>query len=152
MLANQLLTNLGVIEIVPAPAPQVLFVWGPKRVVPVKITDFSITEEAFDAELNPIQAKVSLGMQVLTYEDLGLLSAGGALSMGQHLLKELLARSALTGLSTLVPKLGQAEDAASSAGQRVVKQAGKLTGQAAGAASSAGQQVVKQAGKLTGLS
>ena len=33
--------------------------------LPVKLTEFSITEEAFDVNLNPIRAKVSLGMRVL---------------------------------------------------------------------------------------
>ena len=47
-------------------APLTLFVWSAQRIVPVRITEFSITEEAFDPALNPIRAKVSLGMRVLT--------------------------------------------------------------------------------------
>ena len=43
----------------------------PAADVPVRLTDFSITEEAFDTMLNPIRAKVSLGMRVLTVDDLG---------------------------------------------------------------------------------
>ena len=39
--------------------------------MPVRITEFSITEEAFDPALNPIRAKVSLGMRVLSVDDLG---------------------------------------------------------------------------------
>ena len=46
--------------------PLVLFVWGPSRVVPVQVTGFTVTEQAFDQLLNPIQAKVSLNLQVLT--------------------------------------------------------------------------------------
>ena len=46
--------------------PLVLLVWGRSRVVPVKVTGFSVTEEAFDPQLNPIHAKVDLGLQVLT--------------------------------------------------------------------------------------
>ena len=42
-----------------------LFVWSKSRVVPVRVTDFSVTEEAFDPALNPIRAKVSLGLRVL---------------------------------------------------------------------------------------
>ena len=45
----------------PMEAPLALFVWSVQRVVPVRVTEFSITEEAFDAALNPIRAKVSLG-------------------------------------------------------------------------------------------
>ena len=46
--------------------------------MPVRITEFSITEEAFDPKLNPIRAKVSLGMRVLTVDDLGFDHKGGA--------------------------------------------------------------------------
>ena len=70
VIANEVLLKLGTIEIVPPEAPLTLFVWGPSRVLPVQITSFSITEEVHDTKLNPIQAKVSLGMRVLTYNDL----------------------------------------------------------------------------------
>ena len=43
-----------------------LFVWSKSRVTPVRITDLDITEEFFDPQLNPIHAKVSIGMRVLT--------------------------------------------------------------------------------------
>jgi hypothetical protein len=58
-------------------APLPLFVFGPKRIVPVRITEMSITEEAFDAKLNPMRAKVSLGLRVLTVDDLGFDAKGG---------------------------------------------------------------------------
>ena len=48
-----------------------LFVWSANRVVPVRVTEFSITEEAFDPQLNPLRAKVSLGLRVMTTDDLG---------------------------------------------------------------------------------
>ena len=59
--------------------PLTLFVWSKNRIVPVRITDFSITEEAFDTVLNPIRAKISLGMRVLSVDDLGFQHKGGAL-------------------------------------------------------------------------
>lgn len=62
-------------------APLVLFVWGKSRIVPVKVGDLSITEEAFDPMLNPIRAKVSLSLRVLSVDDLGYASKGGALFM-----------------------------------------------------------------------
>ena len=62
-------------------APLTLFVWSRSRIVPVRITDFSITEEAFDPALNPIRAKVSLGMRVLSVDDLGFDHKGGSLFM-----------------------------------------------------------------------
>jgi hypothetical protein len=69
----------GVLEILPPEAPLTLFIWSRSRIVPVRVTDFSITEEAFDPELNPIRAKVSLGLRVLTTDDLGFTSKGGTL-------------------------------------------------------------------------
>lgn len=60
----------GVLEIAPATAPLLLFVWGPNRVLPVQLSSYSISEEAFDAHLNPTRATVSLSMRVLTYSDL----------------------------------------------------------------------------------
>src|SRR3954452_23081292 len=91
VIANTVLMALGTIEVVPPVAPFTLFVWGPKRVLPVRISDFSITEEAFDVNLNPIRAKVSLGLRVLSYQDLGLLSAGGAIFMAHQIIKEVMA-------------------------------------------------------------
>ena len=71
----------GTLEIAPMLAPLVLFVWGKNRIVPVKVSDFSITEEAFDPVLNPIRAKVSLTLRVLSVDDLGFSSKGGSLFM-----------------------------------------------------------------------
>ena len=72
-------------------APLTLFVWSKSRVVPVRITDFSITEEAFDTALNPIRAKVSLGLRVLSVDDLGFNDKGGNLYMVYQQQKEQLA-------------------------------------------------------------
>jgi 3-polyprenyl-4-hydroxybenzoate decarboxylase len=71
-----------------------LFVWSKSRVVPVRITDFSITEEAFDTQLNPIRAKVSLGMRVLNIDDLGFQHPGGHYFMAYLSNKESLATKA----------------------------------------------------------
>ena len=81
----------GTLEIAPMLAPMVLFVWGKSRIVPVKVTDFSITEEAFDPALNPIRAKVSLGLRVMSIDDLGFSSKGGSLFMAYLQSKEQLA-------------------------------------------------------------
>ena len=91
VIANEVLKAAGVIEIIPAEAPLTLFIWGIKRVLPVRVTSFTITEEFFDPNLNPIQAKVTLNMDVLTYQDLGLLSVGGALHMVHTVIKEVMA-------------------------------------------------------------
>lgn len=57
----------GQVQLCPADLPLVLLVWGPSRVVPVLLTSFSVTEQAFDPQLNPIRAEVKLDMRVLTY-------------------------------------------------------------------------------------
>jgi hypothetical protein len=75
--ADNNLANSGALEIIPLEQPLTLFVWSKSRVVPVRLTDFSITEEAFDTSLNPIRAKVSLGMRVLNVDDLGFDHPGG---------------------------------------------------------------------------
>jgi len=91
VIANQALALAGIIEIIPPEAPLTLLVWGIKRVVPVRIRSFSVTESAFDPNLNPIQAEVDLGLDVLTYQDLGLLSVGGMISMTHQVIKEAMA-------------------------------------------------------------
>lgn len=101
VIANDALMLAGIIEVIPPEAPLGILVWGIKRVLPVRLTDFSITEEMFDPNLNPIHAKVSLGLRVLNYRDLGLLSPGGALFMAHQVIKEVMATmsSAASALS-----------------------------------------------------
>ncbi len=91
VIANEVLARFGVIEVIPPEAPLTLFVWGERRVLPVRLTDLSITEEAYDPALNPIRAKIGLSLRVLTYQDLGLPSIGGALFMAQQISKEVMA-------------------------------------------------------------
>jgi hypothetical protein len=81
LLANNTRAKSGTLEITPALAPLSLFIWSKNRVAPVRLTDFSITEEAFDPALNPIRAKISLGMRVLSVDDLGFDGKGGSLYM-----------------------------------------------------------------------
>ncbi|MDB5732074.1 MAG: hypothetical protein JWQ03_1969 [Variovorax sp.] len=86
----------GTLEIAPMLAPLVLFIWGKNRIVPVKVSDLSITEEAFDPALNPIRAKVSLGLRVMSTDDLGFSTKGGSLFMAYLQTKEQLAAQART--------------------------------------------------------
>ncbi len=102
LMADDAMANSGTLEIIPLEQPLTLFVWSKSRVVPVRLTDFSITEEAFDPNLNPIRAKVSLGMRVLTVDDLGFDHPGGRLFMSYLTNKETLAsRAASVALTTL---------------------------------------------------
>lgn len=95
--SNNALAGSGTLEIVPMQAPLALFVWSKNRVVPVRITEFSITEEAFDPALNPIRAKVSLGLRVLSTDDLGFAHRGGSLFMSYLRNKEALATRSPAG-------------------------------------------------------
>jgi hypothetical protein len=87
----------GTLEIVPMDAPLVLFVWSKERIVPVKVTEFSITEEMFDSNLNPIRAKVSLGLRVLTIDDVAFTSVAGSIYMAYQQRKEQLAARSPAG-------------------------------------------------------
>ena len=93
VVANDILSVIGTIEIIPVDGPMILFVWGPARVLPVRLTSFSITEEAYDTLLNPQRAKVELSLTVLSYQDLSLLSPARALFMAHHISKQVLAAS-----------------------------------------------------------
>jgi hypothetical protein len=99
---NAVLAQVGTIEIIPDETPLMLFVWSKTRILPVRLTEFSITEEAFDISLNPMRAKVSLGMRVLSINDLSFSHRGGALFMTYLKAKEQLASmSAAAPLSAL---------------------------------------------------
>jgi len=87
----------GTLEIAPMDAPLALFVWSKSRVVPVRITEFSVTEEMFDSALNPIRAKVSLGMRVLSIDDLPYSSSGGSIYIAYQQQKERLAQQVAGG-------------------------------------------------------
>ncbi|HEY9661021.1 MAG TPA: hypothetical protein V6C65_21410, partial [Allocoleopsis sp.] len=96
----------GTLEVIPLEAPMTLLVWGRKRVLPVRLTDFSITEEAYDVNLNPIRARVSLSLRVLNYEDLPWGQRGAHLFLSHHREKEQMAaigipanRTNLTGVN-----------------------------------------------------
>lgn len=91
VIANAALAQAGNIEIIPPEAPLTLFVWGPARVLPVRVTGFSITEEAYDPLLNPIRAKVDLTLNVLNYMDLKITNPGYTLFMAHQIAKEVMA-------------------------------------------------------------
>lgn len=81
LLAEDLVASLGIIEVAPVEAPLTVLVLGRSRVLPVRITDLTITEEAFDTALQPLRAKVSLSARVLTVDDLGFAHRGGQLHL-----------------------------------------------------------------------
>ncbi len=102
LISNNELAMSGVLEIIPMEQPLLLFIWSKHRILPVRLTDFSITEEAFDTALNPIRAKLSVGLRVLSVDDLGFDHKGGSLFLNYLQHKEGLAGAASTsGLEAL---------------------------------------------------
>jgi hypothetical protein len=70
IILSKTLAAAGGAYATPPQAPIVLLVWGPLRVVPVRVESVSISEEAFDQLLNPIRAKVELSLRTLTDKEL----------------------------------------------------------------------------------
>jgi hypothetical protein len=102
LLADDAMASAGTLEIIPLEQALTLFVWSASRVIPVRLTEFSITEEAFDPNLNPIRAKVSLGMRVLSVDDLGFDHPGGRMFLSYLTNKESLAsKVSAAALTTL---------------------------------------------------
>ncbi len=63
--------------------PVVLFVWGAYRIVPVRLTELTITEKLYDEILNPVHAEVQLKLRVLTPAEIT------AAAPGNHVLADL---------------------------------------------------------------
>lgn len=102
LLASDRAALQGVLEILPMEQPLTLFVWGKNRIVPVRIEDYSVTEDGFDPALNPIRATVTLTLRVLTVDDLGYAAKGGQIFLNHLVVKEQLARGLPAfGLDTL---------------------------------------------------
>jgi hypothetical protein len=103
VIANTVLALTGTIELIPPEAPLTLFIWGPKRVLPVRLTTFSITEDAYDVDLNPIRASVNLGLRVLSYSDLSLTHPGYYLFLAHQVTKEVMATiGSMNGLADAI--------------------------------------------------
>lgn len=93
VIANAILAQMGTIELLPPQAPFTLFVYGGHRILPVRITDYSVSEDAHEPALKPIRAKVSLGLKVLTYSDLPVTHPGHHLYLAHQVAKEVLAKA-----------------------------------------------------------
>ena len=94
---NEALAAIGTLEITPIEEPLTLFTWGSKRVLPVRLTELTITEEAFDVDLNPMRASLEIGMRVLTASDLPAGNRGFDLYLASLAQKERLAATAASG-------------------------------------------------------
>jgi hypothetical protein len=91
VIANTVLAIAGTIEVLATEAPMTFLIWGARRILPVRLSELDITEEAYDVNLNPIRAKVSLGLRVLTYSDLPLTHVGYYAFLAHQLVKETMA-------------------------------------------------------------
>lgn len=91
------LAREGTLEIAAPVAPLTLLIWSRNRIVPGRITELSITEEAFDPALNPLRAKLSIGFRMQSVLDVGLGGVIGSVSHAHHQRKESLAALAPGG-------------------------------------------------------
>ena len=91
VVLNRALAAFGSGAILSEPAPLALFIWGPARVLPVRVNSVSITEQAFDTLLNPIQARADLSLKVLTYRELEMTNPGFWVYMASFAQKESMA-------------------------------------------------------------
>lgn len=103
IIGNAITAAIGGIEIIPPEAPLTLFVWGPKRVLPVRLTSFSVTEQAYDPALNPIRAEVDLSLEVLTTSDFQVTHPGYNIYLIHQIAKEAMA---MTHVATSAENLG----------------------------------------------
>jgi hypothetical protein len=94
LLANQRLADLGTIEITPIDSPLALWVWGDKRVLPVRVTQLTVNETYFDLKLDPVRATVTIEFRVLSSMDLPTHSLGGDIFLAHLAQQELLALGA----------------------------------------------------------
>jgi hypothetical protein len=95
VVANQVLAATGSPLILGEPAPLALFIWGPARILPVRVNSVSITEQAFDTKLNPILAKAELSLKVLTYRELEMTNPAFWVYMASFAQKEVMAAMSL---------------------------------------------------------
>jgi hypothetical protein len=91
VVTNAALLLAGTIEVLPPEAPLTVLVWGPGRVVPVRVESLTIREQAFNTGLMPIRASVDVNLDVLSYNDLSPTDPGFALFLVHQVLKETMA-------------------------------------------------------------
>jgi hypothetical protein len=94
-----ILPAISALELLLYPASNALTVWvsGPRRVVPVRITEMQIMEQAFDPALNPIRAEVSVSLQVLKDADFANNARGKAIWDAHLSTLQQLAKAAYAG-------------------------------------------------------
>lgn len=101
LMLSELLASAGVLEVVPPEAPLLVLIWGPGRVVPVRLDELTIEEEFFDPQLNPIRARVTLSFRTLGLGELGTTHPGGMLQLAAMVRREAQALAASTSIAAL---------------------------------------------------
>lgn len=91
VMARAVLLAAGSIEVLPVEKPLAVLVFGPARIVPVKITNLQITEQAHSPGLAPLRASAQISASVLSYDDLPVGDVGWGLSLAHLVAKEVLA-------------------------------------------------------------
>jgi hypothetical protein len=89
VFARAVMMAAGTVEIVPVEKPLAVLVWGPARIVPIKLTNLQITEKAYSPTLQPIRASAQIAATVLTYDDLPVGDVGYGLSVAHLVAKEI---------------------------------------------------------------
>jgi hypothetical protein len=97
VIQNNALLATGTLEIAPLAAPLALFIWGPNRVLPVRLNSIGVNEELFDPQLNPIRATLTLSMRALSYSDLDSSTQGYSLFLAYQQNRDALANQAAAG-------------------------------------------------------
>ncbi|MFH8617354.1 hypothetical protein ACH4E8_20080 [Streptomyces sp. NPDC017979] len=95
------LAGQGILEIAPVQSPLSVLVLGQHRVLPVRIQDMDVTEEAYDGELNPVRARVTLTVRILTVDDVGFSHKAGGLYLQYQQDRERLAATVTYGPGTI---------------------------------------------------
>jgi hypothetical protein len=106
VFARAAMMALGTVEIVPVEKPLAVLVWGPTRIVPIKLTNLQITEQAYSPTLQPVRASAQIAASVLTYDDLPVGDIGYGLSVAHLVAKEIQAATgAGVGAATAIADL-----------------------------------------------
>ena len=111
----------GTLEIIPPEAPFILFIWGLRRILPVRLTTLNITETLFDVNLNPIHAEISFTLRVLSYSDWLASEPGYYIFLSHQVVKEALAEIGRTNsLTAISQEVASATSAVVAQGQTLV--------------------------------
>lgn len=91
VIKNSVLAAMGTMEVQPPEAPLTLFIWGFRRVMPVMVESYSVTEQYHDNNLNPLIADADLQLKVLTYQNFTRRQVGYYTFLSYQIVKEAMA-------------------------------------------------------------